>query len=172
MDLTKSQQYDIFHCPSSQTETSKPRLFVLREDIKRWTSTFTLSGITLWSQFLCFTILSPFAILSNDSPAVWKLTSVNPTLFCEIQKPQYHKEEVNLLEALTWVEDNIHSPTLQVIYYYQIANSWPAPCRPKPCLYFSYLIKLTGTAQPTTKTILWFKLRTWDFKITPAPSLG
>ena len=45
MDLTKSQQYDIFHCPSSQTETSKPRLFVLRDDIKRWTSTFTLSGV-------------------------------------------------------------------------------------------------------------------------------
>jgi hypothetical protein len=32
MDLKKTQQYDIFHCPSSQTETSKPRLFVLQEE--------------------------------------------------------------------------------------------------------------------------------------------
>jgi hypothetical protein len=68
------------------------------------------SEVTLWSQCLCSKILSPFAILSNDTHAVWKLTSVNPTLFWQIHKLQYHKAGVNPLEALTWLEGNIHSP--------------------------------------------------------------
>lgn len=55
--------------------------------------------------------ISRFSVMIRQQFENLQVSTLHPYTLCEIHKPQYQKAAVNPLQALTWVQDNIHSPT-------------------------------------------------------------